>query len=205
VHTAQGEVRGASAAPGVAVFKGIPFAAAPVGNLRFREAQPPQPWSGVLDGTKWGNTCIQPKAPTRPIGVNQATDMPDSPPMSEDCLNLNVWTPAHERRRQAAGDGVVLRRRVQRGRRLDAVRRRHQPRQEGRDRHFAQLPRRRVRLPVASRADRRLAAPRLGQPGPVGFDRRAALGAGEHRRVRRRPGQRDDLRPVGGARASPRR
>ncbi len=48
----------------------------------------------MLDGTKWGNTCIQPKAPTRPIGVNQATDMPDSPPISEDCLNLNVWTPA---------------------------------------------------------------------------------------------------------------
>jgi len=99
VHTAQGDVRGGSAAPGVAVFKGIPFAAAPVGNLRFREAQPTQPWSGVLDGTKWGNTCIQPPAPTRAIGVNQATDMPDSPPVSEDCLNLNVWTPAH-----SAGD-----------------------------------------------------------------------------------------------------
>ncbi len=73
---------------------GIPFAAAPVGDLRFREARPPKPWNGILDGTKWGNTCIQPPAPTRPIGVNQATDMPDSPPMSEDCLNLNVWTPA---------------------------------------------------------------------------------------------------------------
>ncbi len=93
VTTKQGSVRG-TATPGVSVFKGIPFAAAPVGNLRFREAQAPQPWSGILDGTKWGNTCIQPPAPTRPIGVNQATDMPDSPPMSEDCLNLNVWTPA---------------------------------------------------------------------------------------------------------------
>ena len=94
VTTALGAVRGAEAAPGVKVFKGIPFAAAPVGELRFREAQPAQPWTGVLDGTKWGNTCIQPPAPNRPIGVNQATDMPDSPPMSEDCLNLNVWTPA---------------------------------------------------------------------------------------------------------------
>src|SRR5690606_22300762 len=42
----------------------------------------------------WGNTCIQPTAKTRALGPNQATDMPDSPPMSEDCLNLNVWTPA---------------------------------------------------------------------------------------------------------------
>jgi para-nitrobenzyl esterase len=94
VRTPMGSVRGAEAAPGVMVYKGMPFAAAPVGALRFREAQAPQPWSGVLDGTKWGNTCIQPPAPTRPIGVNQATDMPDSPPISEDCLNLNVWTPA---------------------------------------------------------------------------------------------------------------
>ena len=94
VTTPQGSVRGAPSAPGVMLYKGMPFAAPPVGDLRFRDAQPPKPWSGTLDGTKWGNTCIQPKAPTRPIGVNQATDMPDSPPLSEDCLNLNVWTPA---------------------------------------------------------------------------------------------------------------
>jgi para-nitrobenzyl esterase len=94
VTTALGAVRGAEAAPGVKVFKGMPFGAAPVGNLRFMAAEPAQPWNGVLDGTKWGNTCVQPPAPTRPIGVNQATDMPDSPAISEDCLNLNVWTPA---------------------------------------------------------------------------------------------------------------
>ena len=94
VHVAQGDVRGGRAAPDVRVYKGMPFAAAPVGELRFREAQAPHAWNGVLDGTKWGTTCIQPKAPTRAIGVNQATDMPDSPPVGEDCLNLNVWTPA---------------------------------------------------------------------------------------------------------------
>jgi len=95
VRTQQGAVSGTAAeVPGVRVFKGIPFAAAPVGALRFREAQPPKPWTGVRDGSKWGDTCIQPSGKTRPIGVNQATDMPDSPAMSEDCLNLNVWTPA---------------------------------------------------------------------------------------------------------------
>ena len=95
VQTQQGLVRGGPAkVEGVTLFKGIPFAAAPVGELRFREAQAPKPWSGVLDGTKWGNTCIQPTATDRAMGPNQATDMPDSPPMSEDCLNLNVWTPA---------------------------------------------------------------------------------------------------------------
>ncbi|MXO58917.1 carboxylesterase family protein [Altererythrobacter salegens] len=95
VRTAQGMVKGTAAeVAGVTVFKGIPFAAAPVGDLRFKPAQPPKAWDGVRDGSKWGDTCIQPKAPTRTIGVNQATDMPDSPAISEDCLNLNVWTPA---------------------------------------------------------------------------------------------------------------
>jgi len=95
VRTQQGAVSGtASEVAGVRVFKGIPFAAAPVGALRFREPQPPKAWTGVRDGSKWGDTCIQPSGKTRPIGVNQALDMPDSPAMSEDCLNLNVWTPA---------------------------------------------------------------------------------------------------------------
>lgn len=96
VKTPMGSVRGAPAAePGVMVYKGMPFGAAPIGALRFREAQPARPWSGVLDGTKWGNACLQPSGKTRGIGVNQAIDMPDSPSTSEDCLNLNVWTPAH--------------------------------------------------------------------------------------------------------------
>ena len=95
VKTRQGLVQGtAGEQPGVTAFRGIPFAAAPVGELRFREAQAPKPWTGVRDASKWGDTCIQPSGKTRPIGVNQATDMPDSPKMSEDCLNLNVWTPA---------------------------------------------------------------------------------------------------------------
>ncbi len=95
VKTQQGLVQGTAAqAPGVTVFKGIPFAAPPVGPLRFEPAQPPQPWTGVRDASKWGDACIQPSGKNRPIGVNQAVDMPDSPKMSEDCLNLNVWTPA---------------------------------------------------------------------------------------------------------------
>ena len=95
VRTQQGPVQGTAAeAPGVMVFKGIPFAAAPVGPLRFEPAQPPKPWQGVRDASKWGDTCIQPSGKSRPIGMNQAVDMPDSPKMSEDCLNLNVWTPA---------------------------------------------------------------------------------------------------------------
>ncbi len=96
VKTAQGLVSGTAALkPGVTVFKGIPFAEAPVGKLRFMPAVPVKTsWKGVRDGSKWGDTCVQPPAPTRAMGVNQATDMPDSPKISEDCLNLAVWTGA---------------------------------------------------------------------------------------------------------------
>ncbi len=86
-----GRIRGMdTAVDGIRVFKGIPFAAPPVGDLRWRAPQPAPSWSGVRDATKFGNICIQPPGRGR---LNIAV-LPDSPPMSEDCLYLNVWTPA---------------------------------------------------------------------------------------------------------------
>jgi para-nitrobenzyl esterase len=75
VKTRQGLVSGTdSEAEGVRVFKGIPFAAAPVGEWRFREAQPPKAWTGVRDGSKWGDTCIQPPArPGRSASTRRST------------------------------------------------------------------------------------------------------------------------------------
>ncbi|HOW64626.1 MAG TPA: carboxylesterase/lipase family protein [Candidatus Paceibacterota bacterium] len=71
---------------GIRVFKGIPFAAPPVGDLRWRPPQPPGNWSGVRKADKFG-----PRAMQRPIfgDMNFRSDG-----MSEDCLYLNVWTPA---------------------------------------------------------------------------------------------------------------
>ena len=95
VQTQNGLVSGTpGSAPGVTEFRGIPFGAPPVGALRWREPQPVANWTGVRDGSKWGNACIQPSAKQRTLGVNLAIDLPDSPKMSEDCLNLNVFTPA---------------------------------------------------------------------------------------------------------------
>jgi para-nitrobenzyl esterase len=80
--------------PGIRAFKGIPFAAPPVGELRWREPQPVAKWEGVRDASKFGNVCIQPDGANRgPRGMNIAVG-PGSPPQSEDCLYLNVWTGA---------------------------------------------------------------------------------------------------------------
>ena len=103
VRTLGGDVRGtAGALEGVRVYKGIPFAAPPVGDLRWEMPQPAASWQGVRDATNWGDTCIQNPAPQR-FPPNSATDMPDSPAMSEDCLNLNVWTAA-----ETTGDSLPV-------------------------------------------------------------------------------------------------
>lgn len=67
----------------IAIFKNIPFAAPPVGELRWREPQAPAAWTGTRDASQFGNACIQNPVPAEPVG-----------PQSEDCLNLNIWTPA---------------------------------------------------------------------------------------------------------------
>lgn len=72
---------------GVASFKGIPYAAPPVGELRWRPPQPAAHWSEVRQATRYGSDCMQLPFPSdaAPLGT----------PPSEDCLYLNVWTPAH--------------------------------------------------------------------------------------------------------------
>jgi para-nitrobenzyl esterase len=69
----------------VVSFKGIPYAAAPVGALRWRAPQPAPPWGGVREAKAFGNACLQP-APR--VGKREV-----EAPLSEDCLYLNVWRP----------------------------------------------------------------------------------------------------------------
>jgi para-nitrobenzyl esterase len=68
----------------VRVYRGIPYAAPPVGELRWRPPQPSERWHGVLQATEFGAPCTQLGRP----------DRPPMPGQSEDCLFLNVWTAA---------------------------------------------------------------------------------------------------------------
>src|SRR5215469_11610315 len=72
----------------VVCFKGVPFARAPIGVLRWRPPQPAEPWVGVRDATNFGPTC--PQAPTQ-LETLMGMAVGEQ---SEDCLSLNVWTPA---------------------------------------------------------------------------------------------------------------
>jgi para-nitrobenzyl esterase len=88
VTTTAGQVRGATDGT-VLAFKGIPFAAPPVGSLRFRPPQPAERWDGVRDATRYGNSCPQPEF----VFEGSPIVMPPVPDQHEDCLQLNIWTP----------------------------------------------------------------------------------------------------------------
>ena len=83
VTVATGTLRGVEA-DGVMAFKGIPFAAPPVGEWRWRPPQPPATWTGVRDAGSYGSFCAQPQSEFLWFELTE---------VSEDCLTLNVWTP----------------------------------------------------------------------------------------------------------------
>lgn len=84
VQTTSGAVLGTET-DGVQSFKGVPFAAPPVGALRWRAPQPVVPWKGVRPATRYADDCMQEPFPgdAAPLGA----------PLSEDCLYLNIWKP----------------------------------------------------------------------------------------------------------------
>jgi para-nitrobenzyl esterase len=88
-----GQLQGV-ALEGIVSFKNIPYAAPPIGSLRWRPPQPVQPWTGIRAADHWGNECMQQQF---------AADLAiSSQPTSEDCLTLNVWSP------QSAAKAAVM-------------------------------------------------------------------------------------------------
>lgn len=92
VATTTGKVQGITDS-GVEVFKGIPYAAPPIGNLRWRSPQSHPGWSGVLQASEFSPISWQ--------NINEAGgvlsfDANETPELNEDCLTLNIWTPSTE-------------------------------------------------------------------------------------------------------------
>ena len=85
VNIASGKIRGVTEGD-VAVFKGIPYAAPPVGEFRWRPPQPVSPWEGVYDASRFGPNCAQGGWGAAPGTIQEGS--------SEDCLYLNLWKPA---------------------------------------------------------------------------------------------------------------
>src|SRR5580700_4413204 len=80
VRTQAGSLAGVPARdPSITVYRGVPFAAAPVGDLRWRPPQPPIPWQGTRKADRFGSICPQ---------------SGEAAAMSEDCLFLNIWSGA---------------------------------------------------------------------------------------------------------------
>ncbi len=82
VSSRDGQIQGVVES-GIASFKGIPYATAPTGEMRWRAPRPPAPWSSILVADKYGSACLQPSMPGR---AKQES-------VSEDCLTLNVFSP----------------------------------------------------------------------------------------------------------------
>ncbi|WP_156722181.1 carboxylesterase/lipase family protein [Streptomyces apocyni] len=89
VHLPAGRLRGATEG-GVTVFRRVPYAAPPVGGLRWRPAQPRTGWSGTRDATADGPSAPQPYTE----GGDPILGGHGSPPFDDDCLTLNLWTPS---------------------------------------------------------------------------------------------------------------
>jgi len=95
VHTQAGPVEG-TLENGMAVYKGVPFAQPPVGPLRWRAPQLPKPWPGVKKGDTYAPACTQVSRANPALGIPAV-------PTSEDCLYLNIWSPA-----KSAGDRLPV-------------------------------------------------------------------------------------------------
>ena len=99
LHLEQGTITGISGIDtDIQVYKGIPYAAPPVADLRWRPPQPPSPWEGTFKADTFGPGCIQNLTRSRPPWTEEFMHQGS---ISEDCLYLNIWSgaPSAEERR----------------------------------------------------------------------------------------------------------
>ena len=126
----------------VHAFLGIPYAAPPVGDLRWKPPAAAAKWSGVRKATEFGAHCMQ----GRVFGDMKFRD----PGGSEDCLFLNVWVPAKTFGGETAGDGLDLWRRLRGGLDFGSAAGWNASGAAGRDRREHELPAGHLRIFCAS-------------------------------------------------------
>src|SRR5215208_7889151 len=91
VKTQAGMLSGATNSGGVSAYLGIPYAAPPIGELRWKPPQPASRWEGVRKADTFGTSCMQNQAGSR---LPWTEEFMTQGPVGEDCLYLNVWTTA---------------------------------------------------------------------------------------------------------------
>jgi para-nitrobenzyl esterase len=167
VRTQSGTVEGSAGKDGkILIYKGIPYAAPPVGELRWKEPQPAPKWEGVRKAREFGARCMQGR-------IYEDMVFRDAGP-SEDCLYLNVWAP------KVSGDAKlpVMVWIYGGGFQAGAT---SEPRQDG-----ERLALGHFWIFLASTLDRRIPASRFWKLWLAGPGRRAEMGARKHRSLRRR-------------------
>jgi para-nitrobenzyl esterase len=100
VETRYGKVQGYEQGP-ISIWKGIPFAQPPTGARRFRAPQPPEPWTGVRETARFSPMAPQvAEMGTNMVGEVGADRAVEMRSMSEDCLYLNIWSPAADQEKR---------------------------------------------------------------------------------------------------------
>ncbi len=92
ITTSTGKIQG-YISEGIQIFKGIPFAEPPIGDLRFKPPVKKEPWEDVLEATEYGPYAYQGYSPLEEM-LNQKVDE------DEDCLYLNIWTPSPDNKKR---------------------------------------------------------------------------------------------------------
>ena len=198
VETTNGRVRG-YVLRGIHHFLGIPYGADTSGANRFMPPQKPKPWTDVYPALWWGNSAPQNMDNRYENKHASFRDHWNYDDVSEDCLRINVFTPAHGRREEAAGAVLDPRRRLHERQRHRARRlQRREPRAAPATSSSVSINHRLGPLGYCNLAGvggERVRG--LRQRGHARHRRRARVGARQHRALRRRSRQRHDHGPVG--------